>query len=158
MADQAIKALDDVMEAFNGDAQRTYLTGLSMGGNGAWLLAAQYPTKFAALVPICGFIRPPREIPEEFKDAVPQALLSFLSHPDPYRMIAQQIGKMPVWAFHGSADESVPVEETRKMVESLKGHGGRVRYTEYAGVDHNSWDAAYAEPGLMDWLLAQRLD
>ena len=43
------------------------------------------------------------------------------------------------------------------MVEALKAAGGNVRYTEYPGVKHDSWDKAYDEPELVPWLLAQKL-
>jgi hypothetical protein len=42
------------------------------------------------------------------------------------------------------------------MAEALKAAGGDVRYTEYEGVSHNSWDRAYAEPEFFNWLLAHR--
>jgi len=44
----------------------------------------------------------------------------------------------------------------RVYVTGLDRVSGRVRYTEYPGVGHNAWDRAYAEPGLLPWLLAQR--
>ena len=48
------------------------------------------------------------------------------------------------------------MSESRKMDEAMRAAGGNVRYTEYPGVGHNSWDKAYAEPELPQWLLAQR--
>ena len=66
--------------------------------------------------------------------------------------------KWPVVLFlHGAAERGVPTDESRKMNEALKAAGGNVKYTEYDGVAHNSWDRAYAEPELMTWMLAQRL-
>jgi len=62
-----------------------------------------------------------------------------------------------VWIFHGMEDDTVPVEESRKMARALEAASGNVRYTEYPGVSHNSWDRAYAEPGLVSWLLQQKL-
>ena len=67
---------------------------------------------------------------------------------DPYAATARKIGKTPVWVFHGGADDRVPVTESRQMVEALKAAGGNVRYTEYPGVKHDSWDKAYNEPEL----------
>jgi dipeptidyl aminopeptidase/acylaminoacyl peptidase len=67
------------------------------------------------------------------------------------------VGKTPVWIFHGADDDTVPVEESRKMAAALRAAGANVKYTEYPGVGHESWDRAYAEPGLIDWLLAQHL-
>jgi predicted peptidase len=151
MQAQALKALDQVMEEFNGDPKRTYLTGLSMGGYGSWAIVAKNPGRFAALAIVCGGVRPPPGLSLP-KEAAPQ-----LTSSDPYSAVAAKVGKTPVWVFHGGADPAVPVTESRKMVEALKATGGKVRYSEYEGVGHNSWDRAYAEPELFTWMLAQKL-
>ena len=44
---------------------------------------------------------------------------------------------------------------TRAMVEAVNAAGGKARLTEYRGVGHNSWDRAYNDPALIDWMLAQ---
>jgi len=147
MEAMAMKALEHTMKEFRGDARRVYLTGLSMGGYGAWHLAARHPGKFAAVAPVCGGIRTPPTI------AIPPVSKAW----DPYAEVARRIGKTPVWIFHGSADHTISVEESRKMAQALKAAGGNVRYTEYKGVGHNSWDRAYAEPEFFRWLLAQHL-
>jgi predicted peptidase len=150
MQEQALKAFDQSVEEFNGDPGRFYLTGISMGGYGTWAIASKHPGKFAALVPICGGIRPPARIniPDAYKTSDPNA--------DPYAEVARKIGKTPVWIFHGGADPVVPPDESRRMNEALKATGGDVKYTEYENVAHNSWDKAYAEPELMKWMLGQR--
>lgn len=150
MQSLAVKTLDQAAKEFNADAKRTYLTGLSMGGYGAWILAASNSNRFAALAVVCGGVKPPQRI------AVPEAKSALLSSADPYGAVAAKIGKTPVWVFHGGADPVVPVSESRKMVEALKASGGNARYNEYEGVSHNSWDKAYAEPELFPWLLLQR--
>jgi predicted peptidase len=150
MEAQVLKALDQSMKEFKGDPNRVYLTGLSMGGYGTWDLAYKYPGKFAALAPICGGLRPPGRVPAPgtgpFAD--PNA--------DPYALVAQKVGKTQVWIFHGGADTTVPPAESRKMNDALKAAGANVKYTEYEGVGHNSWDKAYAEPDFMPWMLSQR--
>jgi len=124
---------------FSADPKRLYLAGVSVGGFGAWQLAAAHPGKFAALVSICGG--------------------SPLTGGDRFTPIARKVGRTPVWVFHGSGDRVVPVAESRRIVEALKSVGGsRVRYTEYEGAGHNVWLNAAAELGLMPWLLAQRAD
>src|SRR5208337_2974229 len=150
MEAQALKALDQTMQEFKGDPQRVYLSGLSMGGFGTWGIASEHPGKFAALVPICGGIHLLHgpDMPN-YRDVDGSA--------DPYAATAHKIGNTPVWVFHGGADDTVPVTESRQMVDALKAAGGNVRYTEYPGVGHNSWDKAYAEPELFPWLLAQKL-
>jgi len=115
------------------DKDRVYLTGLSMGGFGVWALATEYPDRFAAIAPICGGGR---------------RLLDF-----PGRLA--RIVNLPVWSFHGDRDEEIPVEESTKLVEALRQHGGNVASTVYPGVGHDAWTRTYANPELYDWFLAQ---
>lgn len=120
--------LDDVLANLKVDARRVYLTGLSMGGSGTWYLAARYPQRFAAIVPICGVGN---------------------------RIAAQErLQNMPVWVFHGDADPIIPISESEKMVEALQSVDGNVRFTVYPGVGHDSWTAAYNTPELYDWFLS----
>jgi len=147
MEAQALAALDQSLKEFKGDPSRVYLTGISMGGYGTWSLAAKHPERFAALSPVCGGIRPP---------ARTGSTLAAEQSGDPYAAVASKVGKTPVWIFHGGADNVVPVTESRKMNEALIAAGGNVKYSEYEGVGHNSWDRAYADPDFMKWILAQR--
>jgi predicted peptidase len=131
------ESLRQTVSEFGADEERLYLSGVSMGGFGAWHIAAKHPGRFAALVPICGG--------------------STLVAADRFTPIAQGVGKTPVWVFHGADDPIVPVSESRQMVAALKATGGNVRYNEYAGVGHNVWLKVLAEPELMPWILSQRL-
>jgi predicted peptidase len=148
----ALAALEQAIREFHGDRERTYLTGLSMGGYGTWDITAKYPSKFAAYVPICGGIYGPPKVPEAHVGLAGDRNVS-----DPYAETAHRIGSTPIWIFHGGADDTVPVEESRKMAQALRDAKANVRYTEYPGVAHNAWDKAYAEPELVPWLLAQKL-
>lgn len=150
MEAQTFAALDQAEKEFHGDRDRVYLTGLSMGGYGTWAFGVKYAGKFKALVPVCGGIQAPSDWP--------QLHVAMADNPkvaDPYAEAARLIGKTPVWIFHGDADPAVPVEGARKMYAALQTSGGKVKYTEYPGVGHNSWDRAYAEPGLIPWLMEQ---
>jgi predicted peptidase len=153
MEEQALKALEQSIKEFHGDRERVYLTGLSMGGYGSWDLAAKHPDSFAAMVVVCGGIRPPGGLPTLHVDVpgTPDAA-------DPYQVIAARVARIPIQIFHGADDPSVPVEEAREMAKALRDRGANVKYTEYVGVGHQSWDPAYAEPELPSWLLAQSLD
>jgi len=133
----AAAALDDVEQRYNVDRDRIYVTGISMGGYGTWLLALQQPERFAAIVPVCGGL-----------DRSASGL--------DVAEAAQRLKSIPQWVFHGDADAVIPVDESRAMVHALREAGADVRYTEYPGVQHNSWDRAYADPKLMPWLLRHR--
>ena len=50
----------------------------------------------------------------------------------------------------------MPPEESREMIAALKAAGGNPKYTEYAGVGHNSWAQTYSDPALYEWLFAQK--
>ncbi|MBF6592979.1 MAG: dienelactone hydrolase family protein [Thermaceae bacterium] len=123
--------LNEVQSEARADSRRIYLTGLSMGGHGAWNMAIRYPDKFAALAPICGAA-------------------------DPFGVMFNLSG-MPVWNFHGDDDPVVPVEFSRVLEQALEKTGNEnIHFTEYAGVDHNSWDRAYREREFIKWLFAQK--
>jgi predicted peptidase len=126
---RAMAILDEVEKAYKTDKTRTILTGLSMGGYGAWSIATAFPERWAALVPICGGGDPKQ---------------------------ADKLIAMPIWAFHGDKDTAVKVERSREMIDAITKAGGKPKYTEYAGVDHFSWDPAYATPELWTWLAEQR--
>ena len=112
------------------DPGRVYLTGLSMGGYGSWELAIKEPDLFAAIVPICGGGR------------VTSA----------HRLI-----NTPIWAIHGDADETVPVEQSREMIHAIRQAGGQPKYTELKNVGHDSWSQAYADPnGVLKWMFEQK--
>lgn len=147
VAGVALQALEAAKREFHGDGQRSYLAGLSMGGFGTWYIAAQNPEKFAALVVVCGGIRTPESV------AIPAVSAAGNPHED----VAQKLRKVPVWIFHGDKDEVIPVSESRLMAGALRRAGAKVRYTEYAGVGHNAWDKAFAEPEFFPWLFAQTL-
>ena len=147
MDDQAIAALEAATKEFHGDKDRTYLTGLSMGGYGTWHLAAKYPGRFAAIAPICGgILMPDVSRMQQASDVVP------------YTEAAKKIGgKTPTWIFHGGDDPVVPVAESQRMNEAMKALGGDVHYTEYPGVGHDSWTKAYDDADFIKWMLSKSL-
>lgn len=146
----AFAALDAAMQEFGGDPERTYLTGLSMGGYGTWELALMQPERFAALVPVCGGVTAPRA--ERDLHVGPLRGLS-----DPVGALAQRLVDMPVWIFHGARDDVVPPTQSRAIHAALLQAGASdARHTEFPDTDHNSWDAAYGDtPELWPWLFAQ---
>jgi predicted peptidase len=132
-ADQPNKLLDNVLALVTDiqkkhpiDPKRFHVTGISMGGFGTWDLLARTPGSIASAIPICGGGDP--ALAKKFKD-------------------------VPVWAFHGEADDVVPVGATRKMIEALEKSGGKPKSTYYPGVGHDSWTRTYDNPEVIRWLL-----
>ena len=148
-ADMAVAALQQTLREFHVDPNRVYLTGLSMGGHGTWYIAYRHPELFAAIVPICGWVR---DFPQ-FRGSVPvvpgdsAAVMSSL---------AQRLAKVSIWIFHGEVDQVVNVNGSREPATALKAAGVDVRYTELLGLNHNSWDAAYGSDEFVRWLFAQQ--
>ncbi|MFL6592477.1 MAG: phospholipase [Luteimonas sp.] len=145
----AFATLDAATGEFRGDRDRTYLTGLSMGGYGTWELALAQPRRFAALVPICGALLAPSD--ERSLFVTPLA-----GEADPYAALARKLHGVPAWIFHGAKDDLVPVHDDRLTYVALQVAGADVHYTEFPDANHNAWDRAYALPALWTWLFAQR--
>jgi len=124
--------LEHTRAAYSTDCARQYITGLSMGGFGTWGMLAAYPDNFAAAVPICGGW--------DMDDDVENVPV---------------MKGVPIWAFHGALDMTVPVARTRDMVKALEAVGGNIKYTEYQDEYHGIAARVYSEPALFPWLFAQ---
>jgi predicted peptidase len=138
--DMAMRCVQHASQDYHIDAERLYLTGLSLGGMGAWILAARAPQYFAAVVPICGFYSRPDLAPD------PVAL----------KKDAAALATLPVWAWHGGVDKNVPPQRSREIIAAIREAGGDAKYTEVPDAAHNVWDRAYADAALWDWLLRQK--
>jgi predicted peptidase len=147
----AAAALDQAMTEFHGDPHRVSLAGISLGAYGTWVLAFEAPERYAAIVSVAGGIEPPGRSLTRL-DQLPPTLRA----DDPYAHTAARVKGVPAWVFHGADDGTVPVSESRRIVEALRKAGASPRYTEYEGVGHNAWDRAFGDPELAQWLLAQR--
>lgn len=148
-ADMAVAALQQTMREFHVDPSRVYLTGLSMGGHGTWYVAYRHPELFAAIAPICGWVRDFRQFAGSVP-VVPGDSASVLPS------LAQRLGKLPIWIFHGEVDGAVPVNGSREPAAALKAASADVRYTEFLGMNHNVWDAVYGSDEFTRWLFAQQ--
>ncbi|HEV2733916.1 MAG TPA: alpha/beta fold hydrolase [Longimicrobiaceae bacterium] len=122
--------LGEVIATHAVDTARVYLTGHSMGGNGAWYLAYMHPERFAAVVPMSGPANP---------------------------WWAGRLRGMPVWVFHGAKDAVVPIRESEEMVRALREAGNTgVRYTALPDRDHGLLDLYETHREIYDWLLQHR--
>jgi len=147
----AMHALEASIKSYHGDRERLYLTGLSMGGYGSWQIAIDHPHVFAAAAIICGALLPLSDEPRLKVEGIPTGT-------DPYVWVAAKTGTLPVWIFHGSADNVVPPQDSRHMHAALEARHAEVRYTEFPGVNHGSWVPAYGTEALWPWMFSHRLE
>lgn len=123
--------LDELLARLPIDPDRVYLTGISMGGFMTYRWASVDPGRFAAIVPVSG---------------------SWNSAD------ACRLKDLPVWAFHGAKDHSVPLDPDQAMIKAINACGGHARITVDPEGDHDDayWSAVYENKELYDWLLKQR--
>lgn len=107
---------------FSVDDSRIYVLGSSGGGIGTWNAVVERPDLSAAAIPVCGrFPYAPEQI-EHIKD-------------------------IPIWCFHGDADQLIDVEESRMAFSKMSEHDAVMKYTEPRDVKHNSWIQAFRYQG-----------
>jgi predicted peptidase len=112
------------------DKKQIFISGLSMGGMGTFESVYRYPDVYAAALPICGG--------------------------GDVNRYDKRVAKVPFWVFHGAADAVVNVKLSKEMVDKLKSLKATVKYSEYPGVNHNSWDNAFAEKDYLGWMLQHK--
>lgn len=120
--------IDNLFERYKIQKKQVYAMGLSMGGMGVFELVRRKPDTFAAAIPICGGAHPSTAI---------------------------QLKKTKWWVFHGAKDDVVLPTYSEQMVAALQKVKASVKFTLYPNANHNSWDPAFAEPGLLNWLFQQ---
>ena len=125
--------VDSIQARHRVDPARVYVTGLSMGGYGTWLLAQKHPGRFAAVAPVCGG-------GDRIRSLLPSQI--------------EALKTLGVWAFHGAKDNVVPLSESERMCEAFKRIGVQdIQLTVYPEANHDSWTATYENPALYEWLL-----
>lgn len=144
MLELAMAALNQEAAEFRGDPARTYLTGLSMGGYGAWELAKLYPRRWAAVAIMAGGV---------FWSYEPDRWQQAATLPAQY---AAAVGRTPVWLFHGAQDTTVAPRQSELMFDAFKAAGGNIRLWVYQGLKHDCWTRGYDEAELPKWLLTHK--
>lgn len=120
------KLLDKMISLPQVDKNRVSIMGLSMGGFGTLDLLSRRPNTFIKAAPICG-----------------GGVMAFAN---------RYVGSTAIKLFHGADDSVVTPDLSRALYDRLQALGAEVSYTEYPGVNHNSWDNAFKEPNLIKWL------
>jgi poly(3-hydroxybutyrate) depolymerase len=109
-------AMREVQRDYPIDAQRIYLAGNSMGGEGVWHLAQRQPSLWAAVAPGAGAI-------------------------DPKHYPYARLGKLPVLGVHGDKDEIISFPATQDMIARLNQAGGNGTMLAVPGGSHRAFDS-----------------
>lgn len=122
-----MELIRELFNQYSIQKKQLYVMGLSMGGMGTFELVNRMPGTFAAAVPICGGANP---------------------------VISGNLKKVKWWVFHGAKDDVVSPKYSEDMVAAMKRSHVNVKFTLFPEANHNSWDAAFAEPTLLSWLFS----
>lgn len=131
MSKAMVSLVKKLPEYYRIDKNRISLTGLSMGGNGAWTGLDTDSELWSAAVPISG---------RAWKD------------PDG---LAARLRYCPIWTIGGLADAPHFVEGARKMHRALINAGCDSQLTLIPDVGHFAWMFHYNNPQFYQWLLRQ---
>ncbi len=126
--ESAVELVRQIIKEKKADKKRIYIAGLSMGGMGTLEAVYRNPRLFSAAAAICGG--------------------------GDVKTYSKKAAKTRFWLFHGDVDGVIPVKHSREMLARLQELKADVKYSEYPGVNHNSWENAFAEPGFLDWMFS----
>ncbi len=121
-----VKLMDNFSKRNDVNQNKIYVSGLSMGGMGTFVILNLRPDMFAAATPICG-------------DGDPNSVNNYAK-------------KIPIWIFHGSDDTVVSPKKSLKMANAIIDAGGSPKITFYENVGHDSWNNAFAEEDFLKWI------
>ena len=121
-----VKLMDNFSKRNDVNQNKIYVSGLSMGGMGTFVILNLRPNMFAAATPICG-------------DGDPNSVNNYAK-------------KIPIWIFHGSDDTVVSPKKSLKMANAIIDAGGSPKITFYENVGHDSWNNAFAEEDFLKWI------
>nr|WKN35523.1 PA14 domain-containing protein [Tunicatimonas sp. TK19036] len=117
-----------VVNNYNIDKDRIYLTGQSGGAISIWAYLEKYQDQVAAVVPVAG------------------NGVSYTNNS------ACSLKNIPIWAFHGSSDNTVGLNGSILPVQLINNCSPapevKAKVTIYKGVGHNSWDRTYDLSGM----------
>ncbi len=122
---RALKVLDEVEREYSTDSNHRVLAGWSMGGRGAYMLAAAFPEKWSAVVAVAGW-----------------ADLE----------LADKLANVPLWSFHGTDDSLVAFDDDKRLIERIREAGGKPFFTSLPGRSHYIWRTVFASPAVFRWM------
>jgi len=133
--DLVMATIHSVQRRYHVDPDRIFLTGMSNGGIGTWLIGMHQAPTFAGIAPMAG--------------GLDDVLLPFLAN----------LQSTPVYMIHGAKDQVMPVELSRTISRELANLGYSHIYREHQR-EHPIAGGHYFPreelPALVAWFNAQR--
>jgi|TARA_B100001741_G_C16508008_1_gene578209 predicted esterase len=122
--------IQNIKNNLNIDDERIYLTGLSMGGRGSFIVAADLPETFAAIMPLS-------------------------PHHGPYSYVplAKKVKDIPVWMSHGQYDNVSSYYMAKEMADSLTLYGAEIIFKTLS-IGHWGWNQIYSDSDIIEWLMS----
>ena len=126
-----MNTVDFVAKRYRVDLNRIYVFGMSMGGWGAFKVAAAYPDRIAAAIAMCGG----------------------------YTGSVEPLTAVPLWIIHGTNDDVTPFSCSSSIVKKMvaTGKADRLQYTWLSGCNHSILARAFQLKEPYQWLFEHRL-
>ncbi len=126
--DKVDEVVQYMIDNYNIDQNRIYVTGMSLGAYGTMKYASKYADRVAAVVSICGG--------GEERDAC-------------------KLANIPIKLIHGDKDFIVPLKESKKMMTAIQGCQAKaqIELQIVKGGNHGSVEDLYRHMDLYNWLL-----
>ena len=105
--DLTLAVLRAVSMEYHIDPDRVFLTGMSNGGIGAWIIGMHHADVFAGIAPMAG--------------GIDDVLFPFV----------ENLVNTPVYVIHGVKDQVMPVQLSRDLVKEMKRRGVPYEYREH---------------------------
>ena len=120
----------DIESQLKIDKKRIYLTGLSMGGRGTFIVAAELPDLFAAIMPLS-----PHHTPYS------------------YLNLASKVSHLPIFLHHSRNDKTSKFSVAEKMSDELKKLNANMLF-DIGNFGHYGWNKIYKNPENINWLIS----
>jgi len=132
-----VATIHDIRRRYHIDPDRIFLTGMSNGGIGTWLIGMHHASLFAGIAPMAS--------------GLDNVLMPFLAN----------LRNTPAYIIHGEKDQVMPVELSRSIVATLKSLEYPYVYREHQGEHPHAGGHYFPKeevPDLVTWFDSRRRD
>jgi hypothetical protein len=133
--DLILEILNDVSQEYHVDPDRMFLTGMSNGGIGTWIIGMHHADLFAGIAPMAS--------------GVDDVMFPFV----------ENLANTPVYVIHGEKDQVMPIRLSRDLVQEMKRHGVPYQYRKHQWTHPHAGGHFFPRqelPALIDWFDQQR--